>query len=122
MIKEPASAQYGLAPVSWRGQVLGLGYLFDCILSSSLGQSFGSAESIFSSRPARRRGRRVERLSRTAGALAVQLAVTLPGRSLTGASTTACSCAPGSGAIAAYWRSNVMGDRYPIDECRRRGL
>jgi hypothetical protein len=41
------------------------GTSFDCIVSSSLGQSFGSAESIFSSRPARCQGRRVERLSRT---------------------------------------------------------
>src|SRR5271169_1464415 len=77
------------------------GTWFDCIVSSSLGQSFGSAESIFSSRPARCQGRRVERLSRTAGTLAMQLAITLAGRSLTGASTTACWCAPGSRAVAA---------------------
>ena len=64
-----------------------------------------------SSRPARCQGRRVEWLSRTAGTLAVQLAATFPGRSLTGASTPACSCAPGSRAVAAYWRSNAMGDR-----------
>jgi hypothetical protein len=37
------------------------GSWFDCIVSSSLGQSFGSAESIFSSRPARCQGRCVER-------------------------------------------------------------
>jgi hypothetical protein len=49
------------------------GTWFDCIVSSSLGRSFGSAESIFSSRPARCQGRRVERLSRTAGTLAVHL-------------------------------------------------
>ena len=55
---------------------------FDGILSSSLGRSFGSAESIFSSRPARSRGCRVECLSRTADTLAVRLAVTFPGRAL----------------------------------------
>ena len=37
------------------------GTWFDCIVSSSLGQSFGSAESIFSSRPAGFQGCRVER-------------------------------------------------------------
>src|SRR5271169_4016450 len=47
------------------------GTWFDCIVSSSLGQSFGSSESIFSSRPARFQGRRVERLSMMAGTLAM---------------------------------------------------
>ena len=48
------------------------GIWLDGIVSSSLGRSFGSAESIFSSRPAPCQGRRVERPSRTAGTLAVQ--------------------------------------------------
>jgi hypothetical protein len=41
---------------------------------------------------------------------------------LDGASTTACSCAAGSRVASANWRSNLMGDRYLSDECRRRGL
>src|ERR1022692_4166620 len=98
------------------------GIWVDGILSSSLGRSFGSAESIFSSRPAGFQGCRVERLSRMAGGLSVQPAVTFPGRSLTGASTTASSDAPGSSVGSANWPSNLMGDRYPSDECRRRGL
>jgi hypothetical protein len=46
------------------------------------------------------RGELERAISRTAGTLAMQLAMTLAGRSLTGASTTACWCAPGSRAVA----------------------
>src|SRR5271169_3767290 len=72
------------------------GIWFDGILSSSWWRSFCSAERIFSSRPAHCQGRRVEWRSRTAGRLAVRLAATFPGRSLTDASTRPCSCALGS--------------------------
>jgi hypothetical protein len=85
------------------------GTWFDCIVSSSVGRSFGSAESIFSSRPARCQGRRVERLSRTAGTLAMQLAITLAGRSLTGAiraasaGRTCIRSADDENAAVAWW-------------------
>jgi hypothetical protein len=58
------------------------GIWFDGILSSFSGPSFGSAESIFPSRPARSRGCRVERQSRTAVLPALQSSPSLGGRSL----------------------------------------
>lgn len=56
-------------------------------------------------------GCRVERLSGTAGTLAVRLAATLPGRSLTAASAAACFVCTGSRVVSANWHSNLMGDR-----------